>query len=1405
MKAKESGAYSSALSYLLTGISLLPKNCWQQCYDLTYSLYFECSQCEYLCGNFNNAEKLFEILLSYAATNLKKSEIYLLKMAFAANQGNHGKVIRLCLKALNLLGFRLSSHPSKNLLFREIITIKLEMFGKSAEDLCNLPSMNNPEQIRIMELLMYLSSTANSVNQDFYILIMLKMARFSLKFGNTASSAFAFGGYGILCGSGLGDLKTAYQMEQLAVKLCEKYGNPSVMCRVYLGVGAFLRHWEEHAEKDIYYFNKAYQYALEAGDLLFAGYALAFIMETKYFLGSKLDEIIDICNKYLEFTKRMKLEDPTMHFEIYRQLASNLKGLTHSCRSFDDDIFSEEDFLMKIRDSNFNAMMMIYSVCKLRALYHGGYYGESVELALESSSNFNDIRARIISAEYYFYFSLALVALMHRLSAEERSKYWSKLKKNQRQLKKWADACNANFLHKYLLVEAEIAHLQRKYLNATTLYEKSIEQANKNGFQQDEAIANELAAKFFLSKGNKKVAKLYFMEAYHKYLHWGAEAKANSLKEEFVSVLSIYFHAGEKSIFASGQKDSAATTVKLTDKNMVQLDLDTIIKASRAISSEIGLQQLLKNLMDIIIESAGAQKGFLILEKEGALCIEAQGGSDLEESILLQSLPLDMCKELSTAIVQYVARTKEHVVLSDASMEGIFKRDSYIISNQSKSILCIPVVDHNKLIGIVYLENNLSTHAFTFERVELIKILSSQAAISIENARLYSSLKQSRDEIERWNHVLEQEVRQRAGAIKNLLNNAGQGFLSFGESLMIDEEYSQECINIFGSQIDRNKFCDLIFAENREQRELSETILTEIFNEADQSKIALFLPLLPEEVVINQRYIKIEYKFLIEEQPLKRKKIMAILTDFTEKRLLEIQMKEEESALRMFVRVVSHDSDFNACVREFNNFCKNRINNLIISNRAFQEILSEVYRQVHTFKGSFHQFGLLKLTNKLHQLETELSNLAKNIEESGISDLLHCLNKFNLGNWPEEDEEIAVLESMLGKNFLSGNDGHFVMQEKIIEVERKMLSVLSPPEVNLLLPEIRKLRARPFRDLMKDYPEYFATMADKLEKLVNPLVIEGGEFLVETERYYSFAKSLGHIFRNMLDHGIESVEERIALNKIEYGKVSCVVDTVDNQIVVTIRDDGRGLDIQKIRRVSIEKGIHSEEKINNLTDEEIVPLIFADNFSTKTEVTELSGRGVGLAAVRNESERLGGKIEAAALVDAGTEFRIVLPYCSLAEEATVSIPIVMNALFDAANACLPEMTGILINKQSRLREVVEVALLDVTSFVQVRGILHGVFVMTTTKNFAHEMLTSYAKGSADFKDGDLEDMLGEVLNILTGRLPKMIPELEDRIMLGLPFALSARRASVNCPQREIYTFNVDTDRGEIIFSFIANY
>ena len=731
-RAKTTAAYQDALKYFTYGTDILPDQAWDERYDLTFPLYRERSECEYLCGNSEKAEQLFGTLLEHAQSDTDQAAVYRIKMNVYMSQGKAEQAIEAGKEGLKLFDFVLpeTQEDLHTAIETELGSALINLGGRSVQEILDLPLLEDPAQKACSDLLLYIPAPLYFLGkQEILTLIALKGVNIALKYGISEHSAFPFGYFAVVLGSGTGNYEYGNEMGLLSLKLNEKFGNRQMTAKVNMLFGFLVSSWRAHIDRSLSYLSEGFQAGLETGDLLYAGYCSSTFCGTLMLKGEQLERVKNSILKAQAFAKQIK--DPNLIADASALLNTilRLQGKTNppavefDARTIAPSIMCGIDFGELILAYLFED----YETALIKAV-------ATQNVALVSTGSF-------FVAEQNFYHSLTLCALYRKAFPEIQKQYWQDLEKNQKNLKVWSENCPENFLCRFSLVEAEMARLSGDTLKAIELYDQAIRSAERNRFTQIEAIANELAAKFFEERDYLVIARAYMTEARYAYLRWGSSAKVKDLDHRYPRLI----------LRGSTAQETEEETTTSTTGDSEALDLATVMKASQAISGEIVLTRLMDKLMRIVIENAGAQKGLLILEKEGDLLVQAQGSVDQKLVACEQSIPVEFCSGVSSAIVNYVKRTRETVVLSDAMNEGIFKADPYIQQNKVRSVLCMPVLKQRQMIGILYLENNLSPNTFTSARLESLRLLSTQIATSLENATFYEEMNQLNLELKQEN------------------------------------------------------------------------------------------------------------------------------------------------------------------------------------------------------------------------------------------------------------------------------------------------------------------------------------------------------------------------------------------------------------------------------------------------------------------------------------------------------------------------------------------------------------------------------------------------------------------------------------------------------------------------------
>ena len=755
-RAKLAAAYEPALDYFEVGVGLMGEDAWEQRYDLILPLCVEAAEAALLTGKFDRMEELIQVVLQRATSLLDKVDVYKVRLAACSAQNNQREGVRVGLHVLELLGISLPEKPTQNDIFHGLEETQAALMGKSIDDLANLPEMSDPQKLAATEILLSLYHHTYTGAPELYPLVVFKLVNLMVQDGNTPFSAKAYAGYGIvLCGV-TGDIERGYAFGELALRLVERFAAQEIRCSTMMLFNAFIRHWKEHTRETLNPLVEAYQVGLETGDLSLGTLSAFIYCFHAYWVGMSLTELDAELTKYDKVFDQLKQDHIREVNDLYRQIVFNLCHTTTDPARLVGDAYDEESILPLLRETNnINALAQLH-LNKMILCFLFGEFAQALEQSRTTEPYLGGLLGEPAVPVFYMYDSLARLAMLPNAAPSQTEEFLKKVASNQEKMDVWAQHAPMNYLHKYYLVEAERARVQAEEDAARRYYDQAIDLAREQGYVNEEALACELAGRFYLSLGQSRLARYYLNDAHYAYLQWGASAKVKDLESHYPQLIRR-------------EADGRTATTSTTDSGELDssvLDLATVFKASQAISSDIVLDRLLDRLMTVVMENAGAQKGYLILEEEGQLAIEAEKTLDRAQSSVLQSVPVETSQDLAVTIVRYVERSKESVVLSDATTEGAFIADPYIVRIQPKSILCTPFVNQGRLIGIIYLENDSTAGAFTSDRLEVVNLLSSQAAISIENASLYKNLEKANEQLEDYNANLRDMVEERTHALQ---------------------------------------------------------------------------------------------------------------------------------------------------------------------------------------------------------------------------------------------------------------------------------------------------------------------------------------------------------------------------------------------------------------------------------------------------------------------------------------------------------------------------------------------------------------------------------------------------------------------------------------------------------------
>lgn len=725
-KAMKSTAFTTALGYFDSAMAALSKAEWADTPCKLFCISLERASAATLSGDLQKAEALCEFLAEIADGKTQKCAVSSVKVLLFIFQGRLYDTIDEVRKALRLLGIYLPENAEEIEQKTQEGIKKIQQFiaHTPVEEIVSFPVMTDPEKIMAMQLLFQVNPPAIQVSPKLFNLSTIMMFELTLDYGTSPLSCKSIADCGVILGTVFSDYKTGYKLGEVAFALISKFNAQSQKPPVYF-IFSFLSPWVRHFQEAVDYYDMSYRAGIKTGDLMHATYALAHKAHLLMWTGKNLSECREETERSLAFIRQVKGPAPLLLGEIVLYFIDKLQTIPAQGENPD---FEEQNMIANIESAQ--------NIVFLGRFYQYNTYVNFILGNIEEAERWSALAEKLLFAlktdfpvpDHHLFKGLILIHKWKKASASERSRVKFVLDEILKKLKNWAENCPENFEHKYYLLSAQVAIIKNSPLESIArLFQKTTDCIGGNDFMQFRALSHELCGKFWLERGNHIVGQAYIREAYYFYGKWGADRKLTLMDKEFGAFIT----------WTAATSDSRTLTAAAS-----LMDMNSIIKSTQAISGEIKIEKLLTILMGILIENAGAQRGCILLKDEfdGKFYIEASKDLENQPSQVVRSLPPSECKNLCLEIVQYVIRSRDALIIRDALSDSLWQGNSYIRDNGIRSVMCLPILYQNRLKGIVYLENNLSDSVLSSDRLETIRILSSQAAISIENARLYEKM-----------------------------------------------------------------------------------------------------------------------------------------------------------------------------------------------------------------------------------------------------------------------------------------------------------------------------------------------------------------------------------------------------------------------------------------------------------------------------------------------------------------------------------------------------------------------------------------------------------------------------------------------------------------------------------------
>ncbi|RPI30261.1 MAG: PAS domain S-box protein, partial [Chloroflexota bacterium] len=723
-QARSVAAYEAASYYLSNGMQLLPENSWQDYYAMTFELFTAASEVALLNGDLARAEALALSAEEHARSLLEKARLLNIRMDIYMIQTQLKQVIDLGIEVIKMLRFDLDLSEPPVLI---------------PEQAMQLPPMTEPHALAVSRLVELLISAGYASSDPRLEQIVHFYIDLFSRFGNPPMAGYVYVSYAVIFQlSRFEQMEKGCKLGEMVLELAERGGTSRTLYAVRYVYYGFIHHWWRPARECICPLYDSFQPAVEAGSLWYSISMQDLAAEVSLFVGNKLEEVRCEQAEAISRVEFFKQIGYTQRLRMWSQVVLNLMGESLHPQELNGDLFTEDEARQLIdAGQNFQYMFYLYTARAFLSLLF-----RNPQQALESSSAAEALKK---SAQNYLIYTLhlyiySLALLSTGLDEGDLAARLEKVEENLRLMRLWAARVPENFLHQVELVGAEQARCLGHDDQAAEGYERAIQSARKNGYIHESALAAELAAEFYLVRGDTTAAIDHLFTAYHSYIAWGAKAKADNLANRYPQWLPSIKYEDKRLDTATASEGDQFGEIGPS------IDLNSILKASLELAHETSLEVLLRKLMSILIENAGAQNGALVLGRNDRWYLEVQGSTDPKQNYALISSPLEDQEiqidgpQVPLSIIHYVINSQVELVLIDASASNQFSQDPYIKRWQPKSILCAPLLNQGELSGVIYLENSLVAGAFTAERLEILQLISGQAAVSIEKARLYESL-----------------------------------------------------------------------------------------------------------------------------------------------------------------------------------------------------------------------------------------------------------------------------------------------------------------------------------------------------------------------------------------------------------------------------------------------------------------------------------------------------------------------------------------------------------------------------------------------------------------------------------------------------------------------------------------
>lgn len=741
LKDKQSGIYQLAIKYFRVAYNLLPDNSWNVDYNLTYNVSIELSECEFMNKNFEKAEEVFSIILKNIKTSWEVIKIYNMKVCIHTYFGQIEKAIETGLNGLKILGIPIKKDYNILKVYSEVLKLPLNNKRIINKIISNIKEKEEKILEELKKLFFNISIAAIIYNKELFKLVTLKEMSISNIRNNVKYGHCTYMNYVIFKMYSLKQYDKSFQSGYDDLVRCNNKVDAITFSKSYCLFANLIVLWSNDYDIILKHLYRCYDVCMEAGQLVCATITTNNILLILLMKGENLNVINNKISKYMEAPEKINFIDMKEEIFFNKTILDILRGE------------KREELVFKVEKNITKFIPLGRNIYKILINYIFGKYEDSIRFMSEAEKESTILEGMYIKVLYNFFNCLTLIKLYEFCDENKKSSYMKRIKKHVKYIKRTVRNNNDNFLSHYILLKAEVYRLNDKGYKAERLYDEAIKVATEKNIINNIALISEIAGYYYESKGNTKVSKLYLIQAYTFYKKWGCKFKTEFFKKKYPMIFKYNI---ENSVQEEIALDDMSNKLCIDDIfecslqiNRNEYEFMEIIKTLQSISGEILLENLLKKLIKNLIGSIGAERGCLILNKNNKLFVQVEGNIDKFHSMVDNPMNIENYTKVSKLLVNYVARTKQSVVLNNGKNENVVFDDSYISDNKIKSILCVPILTKGKFIGIIYLENKFSANIFSEKRLSIVELIASQAAISIENAYMYKEIHELNDQLKK--------------------------------------------------------------------------------------------------------------------------------------------------------------------------------------------------------------------------------------------------------------------------------------------------------------------------------------------------------------------------------------------------------------------------------------------------------------------------------------------------------------------------------------------------------------------------------------------------------------------------------------------------------------------------------